>query len=494
MLRFRVYQQGKPVKNLDLSGAYLFGSDGVPLRADLNFADGVITCTKRATGPAGLALLWPVDGAGRLLLETTRLTERDEPFVLNVELARGQLMRISHKSEDWGLFDCADARPLNEDASAATDLLIRALQADDPAVAAQRADESLGKSIRAGEAMTAFHAGVLLERRKQTAGFTRRVFGCHADPAAVVDTGAKLLAESFDFVTLPFAWKQIEPKEQAFNYKPLDTWVEWFSKNHIPMKGASLVSFQENAIPDWLYIWEHDFETVRDLVAEHIRRIVNRYGRYIQVWDVISGVHGIQGFSFNFEQLIELTRVAATVTRQVAPRCVSIIELIAPWGEYYARNQRTIPPMLYAEMLVQSGIQFDALGLQFCFGAGVDGMFVRDMLQISALMDKFGGFGKPVHLTAVQVPSAVGKGVTDPPGGVWRHRWNESVQSQWLREFYTIALSKPFVETVSWRSLADVPGGPVPHGGLLKTDLARKEAFNSLAALRRDILPNVAPE
>jgi len=317
-------------------------------------------------------------------------------------------------------------------------------------------------------------------------GFTRRVFGCHVDLEAPIEPTGSRLAGTFDFVTLPMPWRMIEPNEQTFNWKPLDAWVDWLAKKRIPIKGAPLVCFHDQHVPDWLYIWEHDFETVRDLVAEHIRRIVGRYGNYIQAWDVISGMHANQSFSFNFEQLIDLTRVAASVTKQVAPRCLSIIDIVAPWGEYYARNQRTIPPMLYAEMSVQSGINFDAFGLQFCFQAGGEGMYARDMFQISSLIDKFGAFGKPVHVTAVQVPSSKVEGA-----GAWRGKWSDEVQAQWLKEFYTIALSKPFVDTVCWRTLADKPRGGGPEFGLLGADLTNKPAFEELVALRKGIVPQV---
>ena len=61
-------------------------------------------------------------------------------------------------------------------------------------------------------------------------------------------------------------WRRVEPKEQEFNWGQLDAWVEWLTKHRVPIKAAPLVAFNEGNIPDWLYIWEHDFETVRDLV------------------------------------------------------------------------------------------------------------------------------------------------------------------------------------------------------------------------------------
>lgn len=498
MLRFHCSANHPQSPDFDLSSAYLFGSDGVPLRAEIEWKDGLITCTKRAAGPAGLAILRRVEGAGAYLMETTRLLEREEPYVLALELARGQLMRIHHKREEWGLFDASEIADLNADILRATDLLITALKAESPKEASAAAEQSLSLCLATGDRLTKFHADVLLERRKQTAGFSRRVFGCQADVTLGVEKCGRLLADNFNFAALPVHWKQLEPAERSFQWKPLDAWVEWLTKNRVPIKASSLICFDAHSVPDWLYVWERDFETIRDLVADHIRRVVNRYGGYIQVWDVVSGLHGVQRFSFNFEQLIELTRLAVTVTKQLAPRATTIIDVTAPWGEYYARNQRTIPPMLYLDMAIQSGISFDAIGLQFYFGARADGMYLRDMLQIAALIDRFGNFGKPVHVTAVTVPSVPaavnpsdGAGAPDiAAGGAWRRAWDENLQAQWIREFCEIVLARPFVETVAWSDLVDAKARPVASGGLFRGDLAPKKSLHEFLSLRKEIVPH----
>jgi GH35 family endo-1,4-beta-xylanase len=272
--------------------------------------------------------------------------------------------------------------------------------------------------------------------------------------------------------------------------------VEQLTKARIPIKGSTLLSFQEQFIPDWLYIWEHDFDTIRDLAFEHVRRVINRYGQYIQMWDVISGIHAGNCFSFSFEQLMELTRMSAAVAKQSAPDCYAVIDLVAPWGEYYARNQRTIPPLLYADMVVQSGVNFDAFGLQFHFGPSADGMYVRDMFQLSSILDAFAKLGKPLQITAVQVPAdvvPVRRSSTDSTeiavdGGRWHDAWSEKVQADWLQEFLTVALSKPFIETVTWGCLSDYPDQTVPHAGLLRMDLAPKAAYKTLTKIRSDLL------
>jgi GH35 family endo-1,4-beta-xylanase len=494
MIRFSVFSGDKPASSLDLNGAYLVGSDGVPLRADIEFRKGEIVCKKRTAGPAGLVLLWAVPGVGTILLDTARVPERDKPYLLQVELLRGRLMRIAHKLEEWQQFDPDEGADFTAALDACRDLLIRALQAETPGQSAQVAEEGLAGAVLATEEMTLRRANALYERRRRQAhAFPRRPFGCSIDVNHASEQYRRCLSDACDFVTLPLVWQDLQPSEQSLDFKATDAWVDWLIRNRIPIRGASVVAFTERHVPPWLYVWEHDYETLRDLIHEHVRRVVSRYGSRVAAWDIISGIHADNCLAFNFEQLMELTRMAVSVTKQICPRAPVCIDLVAPWGEYYARNQRTIPPLLYADMAVQSGVNFDGFGLQFCFGSGVEGMYVRDMFQISSLLDRFTSLGKPLHVTAVQVPSEAGSDSggaaagkrASTNGGAWRGAWNEQVQSQWLRSFYELALSKPLVESISWRDLSDPADGDRPRGGLLRADLTPKPAFQQLQALRK---------
>jgi len=499
MLNFAAYKDGKPAEKIKLSGAYCIGTDDVALRADITVERGVIHCNKKSAGPAGLVVLWPVEGVGEVLLETIRVMERERPYILTVELARGRLIRINAKLEDWGLLEHEEGPAIARMLDEARDTLIKALQADDPAEASAIGDEALRLAILASVALAHLHADLFLSRRKQAGGFSRRVFGCTVHPDKPTDLACKRIGEAFDYAIIPFIWRDIEPTEQNFQWGVLDAWVEALAKKNVPMHGAPLLSFAEPHVPDWLYIWEHDFDPIRDLAFEHARRIINRYGQHIQTWHVVSGLHANTCFAFNFEQLMELTRMTTALAKQLAPRGMTVLDLVAPWGEYYARNQRTIPPLLYADMAVQSGINFDAFGLQFLFGPGVDGMYVRDIFQMSCMLDQFLKFAKPVRITAIQVPSDTTLSKVEiekqnkPPmtGGVWREPWSESIQADWLAEFLDVALSKPFVESVAWHGLADHTKLAMPHGGLLRADLAPKPSYKVLADVREDVYAKV---
>jgi len=492
MLSFAVYQNGQLAKQIDLEGAYVIGSDDVPLRADLCVRDGIIECSKRAAGPAGLALLWNVEGIGRVLVETIRVQERDRPYILQVELARGRLLRLIHKLEDWETSDAHAMATERTQIDHARDLLIRALQADSPADAAALAEQSLSAAMCASERITRLHAKQLLVRRMESGTAARRFFGCTVSLAPPSDLLQKRLRDAVDFVTLPLVWRDIEATEQSFNWRPLDAWVEALAKSKTPIHASPLLSFAEQNVPAWLYLWEHDFDTLRDLAFEHVRRVMNRYGQYINAWTTISGAHATNCFTFNFEQLIELTRMSASLAKQMSPRGTTLVEIVTPWGEYYATNQRTIPPLLYADMLIQSGVAFDAFALRLQFGPAT---CLRDLFQISTMLDQFAKLAKPLHITAVEVPSALppntgGESESGLPSGSLTQPWSEQVQAQWLESVVEIALSKPFIESVSWHALADHSGMQVPFGGLLRSDLAPKPAYQQFVKLRSWITPS----
>ncbi|MFW6132880.1 MAG: endo-1,4-beta-xylanase [Planctomycetota bacterium] len=501
MLRFTVYRDGTVCDEIELSGAYAFGQEGIPVRADLVAEGGQITCAKRIPGPAGLAVLWDAGDAGRFLLPTTRLPDRPQPYNLNLELARAQVLRIARKREDWGLFDYAAAAELNRRFDQVRRDFVEALKADDPPEAARRADRALVKSLTLGEQVALFHADIFVQRRRASrAAAGRKHFGCAVDLLSDPHHHHTRLSEAFDFVSVPTPWKHMEPDEARYQYGGIDAWVNWAARASRPVHAGPVLSFAPDHLPEWLYIWEHDYETIRDLIYEHIQRTVQRYARHVSVWKVVSGIHAHNGFDLTFEQIRELTRMSCLWVRKLVPGAKIVIELVMPFSEYYAHNQRTIPALLYADTAVQYGVNFDAFGVQVLMGAADDGYYVRDLLQLSTLLDEFASLGKPVHVTACGVPSDTSPDAWDAWGGRarsdaagnWHTPWSPRLQAEWLQAFYRIGISKPFVESVCWRDLADYEGHHLPHGGLCRNDLTPKLAYRELRNFRAAVAGRAA--
>lgn len=489
MLTFIVFKNGAPDREFQLQAAYLVGPDEVPIRGKINFADGVATCEKSSEDAVALALMWEVPGCGKYLLQTTRLADRQQPYVLNVELARWRLMRLLQKLEDWALFDYPQMEQISKHIDSARNQFVKALQAtDEPAKAADFADQALQTAMEAGEALARFHALRMLGPRLQTKGLSRKAFGCRIDSQIPVERLTPDVLGALNFVQIPVSWAELQPTKKHFEFGKLDHWFDFLLKRRMTVKLSSTVRFHEAYLPEWLKTGNVDFEALRDLVFDFLSHIANRYGKYIRGWPVVSGVHGENYFNLNFDQILELTRLSCLRAKQLCPRATTVIEILCPWGEYYARNSRTIHPFLYADLVTQSGINFDGLALKLLFGAPREGMHTRDIFQISTLVDRFAILGKPMHLITSVPSETVGNGSANgnTAGGYWTNPWTPSLQAQWLETFYQIALSRPQVESITWNSLADMTSlDCIPHSGLLTKDLGSKSAFTTMIDLQR---------
>ena len=490
-MKFQVFKNGKLDEDFVLSAAYMFGADTIPLYTTdrINFKKGVIECKKKSPESAGLALLWPVEGFGKVLLPTTRLPDRKKPYNLNVELARARLMQGTLKREDWSLFE--ESNSFADLAHEAQALFIEALQnVSNPPLASTIADESLKKALAFSEQLAAKHAEQFLLIRCKNRGLGRHSLGCTINPELLEkEDYRKRLFDMFGFVTVPMSWAQIEPEKDRYDYSVVDRCIELLAGRRLALCAGPVLCFSKEHVPAWLLKKKWEFERIREKAYDFVSRVVTKYSRYIHTWRLINGVNAMNHFRFNFEQIIEITRTACLAARSADTKSRKLVEIAMPWGEYYAYDRETIPPLVYADMVIQSGINFDAFAMLLHFGKNQPGMHIRDMMQISSRLDCFAPIAKPLHITGVAVPGGNGTGKYDCElAGFWHKQWDQDQQSEWLEQLYRIALGKPFINSITYSHLTDAEKTTVLNGGLLDKKLAPKKAFVTLTKLQKMIL------
>jgi hypothetical protein len=488
-VKFQIFRNGKVVDKFTLCGAYLFGGDGIGIRrAQISFENGFVECTKPNLETAGLALLWPIEGFGKVLLPTTCLPEREQPYNLNVEIARAKLMQIVNKREDWLFLNNIEV--LADLLKEAQDLFIRAIQnISIPPKASKLADESLKKAIVSSEILAIKQAESLFDTRTTSHGLGRGCFGCRIDPLEIDNpVYVDKLLELFGSVTIPVNWAQIEPRKGVYDFSKIDVCIDVLSNKKLTLSAGPLLCFSKENLPKWLLRSGAGFEKIRETAYQFVSEVVARYSGTVRAWCAISSLNALNHFGFGFEQILEMTRAANMAVKQASDRALKIIEVSNPWGEYYSTTPNSIPPLVYMDMVVQSGIHFDAFGLQVRFGKNQTGMHIRDMMQISAILDYFGPIAKPLYITKVEVPSQDGNGLYDGNvAGIWHEQWNELRQGQWIEQFYKIALSKQFVSSVTYSNLIDTADSAIAHSGLLTDGLEPKESFRTLKKLHDSI-------
>ncbi len=491
MLKFLAFKDEGLLQEMDVKGSYLIGPDDVPIKSQIRFADGLITCQKNAEEAAALVVMWEIPDVGRFLLQTTRLPDREKPYILNVELARWRLMRILQKLEDWGLFDYPQTQKISELLEGSRKAFIKAMQNEGtPAKAAEFADQSLRLSMEAGDALARFHALRMLAPRLQNGNFSRRLFGCQLNPGLSAEQLSNEILGTLNFVQVPVCWADLQPTRTQFNLASLDRWFEFLLKRRVSIKLGNVISFAESNLPAWLKAKNVEFELIRDLVYEFLTTIANRYGKYLRSWTILSGIHADNHFNMNFEQILDICRLASLRAKQLCPRATSVIEISQPWGEYYANNPRSIHPYLFSDMVAQSGINFDAFAIRLLFGHAKDGLYLRDFFQLSALIDRYAILGKPLHIITA-VPSqpteeTEGRG-PKWDAGYWEHPWSPEVQAKWFEVFCQTALSKPQVESITWDALCDNHCSQVPFSGLFSKTWTSKPIFATIRELQKKL-------
>ncbi len=498
MLKFIVMENGQQARRWAIRNAYLLGSDSSAMRGEIRFDDGAIICEKRETGPVSLAVQHSVGPCGDLTLQTCLLPERAEPYLLSLELARHRLMMLYNKMEDWGMFDVPDDHPVARRLELARRLFIESLcHLDVDIVKADRfANECLIASVDGSEELALMHAETLLTKRKNSAAIPRFPIGAGVALSQTHERVRAGLMMNFDFAVLPTPWRELAPEEGEDRWTRLDAWVDWAKQNRMPVVAGPVVSFDSSVLPDWVYIWEHDYDTVRDLLYEHTERVITRYKDTVKLWNVVSGLHINSHFGFSFDQLLDLTRMATLLAKEIQPSSKALIEIRQPFGEYYAHNQRSIPPLMYADLLIQGAVNFDGMAIKLLMGQSQPGQFARDLMQLSNMLDQFAAFNKPIYLT-IAVPSEMvtqmmivspdPKEPVDPNCGFWRKPWSVMVQGHWLEAVYNIAMSKPYVEAVVWNEIVDHGDVELPLSGLMGEDLVPKPAFKRLAVFRKSL-------
>ncbi len=490
-MKFEVYKNGKLDKNFALHGASLFGADRTPFRNSkyMTLANGVIDCAPRGSEPAGLSLLWPVEGFGNVMLYTTRLPERPEPYIMNLELARAKLMEIYIKREDWAIVE--QDNELTELFDEAKNSFVAALDnINDHPKASVCADICTQKALVLSEKMALKYADLLFATRLKNRGFSRSSLGCKITPGLLDSKNyLKAISELFAHISIPVNWAKIEPVKGQYDFSELDKCVKVFGQKRLLLSAGPLLRFEPAFLPEWMQKDGRDFQKVRQDCYEFVSKIVTRYAKYIHIWQVIGAMNACNYFKFSFDRILEITRTACLAAREADNRSLKMIEIICPWGEYYAHDFDTVPPLVYVDMVTQAGINFDALGVQMIFGKDQPGMHVRDMMQISSMLDRFFSVQKPLHITSVSVPdTSTLPGQSPCAAGMWRSPWSQVLQAKWIESFYKIAFSKPYVNTVTYSCLADNVDELVSGSGLLNAKCMPKKSFMEIVRIQKNIL------
>jgi hypothetical protein len=487
LMRFQLPEPHR-VSALGLECAHLAAPEGVAWRTSVSWSESTLTCRREEDDSGVFFIPWLVDGRGELVLSTTCLRERRDPYHLPVELARGVLHRLRSQIENWRTSGMQISGAVQDLLRDATLHFVRAAVSQDDPAAAEAAQRAIEIGLDGVDELTLDYAGQLLAvRRRQTPKLGTLFAGClEALPPS--ESLAKAFRKTFNSAMLEPVWSEIEPNSGERRWDTLDRQVAWCAERGLKAIVGPLLELSRRNSPDWLYLWEDNFETLHSYVAAHIEQIVTRYKGKTHVWIAAARMNAGQCMDLPEEHRLRMTVGAIDVVRRIDAKTPLVVTFDQPWGEYLARGDWDLSPLHFADTLTRAELGISGIGLEINWGYWPGGSPERDLLEVVRLIDRWSTLNLPL-IVFLTIPS--GEGADSQARVSARPLMPQPSPEQQLRiaqRLGKVLTSKPWVHGVIWRQVRDAAQHDFPHGGLIDHADRPKPALAALKAFRRENL------
>lgn len=465
--------------------AYLAGMDGSPWKSRNLWQDGVLALDRPMSESGNLYLPWQVPGRGQLTVSTTSLREQPTPYHLPLELARGTVNRVRNQASDWRIAGLILPESFEVRLQEATSLFI------DAAMAAQQAPDDAAdfaeRAIHAGydciDLLIDEYTRQALALRHQTherfstllAGALERV-----PPAGCQD---RYLA-AFNSAALPFRWKDIEPNAGEFHWDRIDEHIQWCHTHGLKVCAGPLLRLDKASLPDWIYLWEDDFDTLVQFIVNFISKTVSRYRGKVHLWHCAARLNTPGELLLAEEQRLRLAVGGIETIRRIDGQTPVVISFDQPWAEYLTVDELDLSPAHFADALIRADLGTSGIGMEINLGYWPGGTLPRDLLDLSRQVDRWSHLGLPL-LVVLTAPSQC---EPDPRAAGPAQNVSLLDLQRNMDHLLPMLLAKHAVQGVIWNQVEDELEHEFPHAGVFEADQSPKPLLRLLSALRREHL------
>jgi hypothetical protein len=483
VMRFEVHPAATLTELPDPFRAFLGGFDGRIFPTRIEVAENMIICRRNQPDSAKLHISWPVKGFGTPVVNTAQLREREEPYILPLELARGKITSIRNQHSAWELAGMHIPDAFLEQRRMAHHCFRKAVvSTDDPDKCAASANQALVHAFSAAEILTKSYVEQRLAVRRQRASSLLPVsMGCGLGSVA---PGPELVADfcgAFNAAIVPVEWRRIEGVEGEYQWDLHDAQVDWCEANRLLMVGGPLLDLSVGGIPEWLKTWSNDVLNLQSFVTDFVETAMSRYLGRIRHWEVVARCNTGGALELSEENRLSLVARVLEAARQVDDETRISIRVDQPWGDYQSVGQHRLSPLQFVDALVRSGVGLSGVNLEVAIGYRPDGSASRDLHDFSRMLDRWSCLGIPLSLT-LAFPS---QRVSGPNGAsrtvnCWKDEHSEAAQAAWVDLYLPLLMAKDSIVGVFWHRLQDNGSGRYPGSALWRESGEARQALQSI--------------
>lgn len=473
-----------------LAHAYIAGGqDGMPYLTRATARPGLLTLTRDVDESGSLIAPWTIPNAGRFMVASATLIERDQPYQVPLELARGKVNQVRSQSSDWLMGGLQTPMNLTRQIRNATLAFSKAVTQPPGEPARAQAQQALALGYQAAEALVQVYTNQLFQMRHVRQPRFDTALGCRLGPALPSGAIAEELKKSCNAVCLPLSWAEVEPEESVYHWEPYDAALAWAQNEGYYVTGGPLIDFSERGLPAWMWRRQHDLPGIAAFLCDYVETVVDRYRGRVRSWQLTAGSNSSGVLSLGEDELLWLTVRLVEAARQVDPSLDVSVGVAQPWGEYLAAHERIHSPFVFADTLIRSGVRLTALDVEVVMGVRPRGSYCRDRLEVSRLLDLYSLLGVPLQVTLGYPSDAGADPQADPElsvgAGAWHEGYTPDIQADWASDYLALVLCKPFVRAAQWAHLADAEPHQFPNAGLVDAQGRPKAVMERLRELRQ---------
>jgi len=494
-IRFCLHDRNR-IAPSGLQRIYIAGMEEIPWSTRASWSGDLLVVERSNSDSGNVYVPWKVDGHGIRILNSATLMERERPYQLEVELARGLIQRIRNRLFMWGLQGFEVSAEGKDQLQAATrEFALAATSQEELAEAAVAANRAIALALTVSEQLVADYARQAIAVRNRQNRITTLLGVTLGDQTPRVAL-RRQLADACNIVQLPVSWRAIEGQEGKRDWQATDTQLAWAQKAGIKVAAGPLLRMDDLGMPDWMVLWEGDFDNLAQQLLEHVKAVVTRYAGRVHLWHVSSRVNTGKLLGLEEEQRLHLVAQALNVVRQIDPRTPTVVSFDQPWAEYLGHQEEDLAPLHYADALVRADLGISGFGLDINAGYFPSGSGQRATFELGRLLDQWSTWGLPLMLNLSTASAATADPLAKSIGEIelaCQPERTEGTQAsdpqrEWSASVLPLLLARNTVQVILWNQLDDSQSHEFPHAGLFDAQQQAKPTLALMRDLRKSCL------
>jgi hypothetical protein len=464
------------------------GPDNMPWPSDSQFESPRLTIRRAVEESGYLVVPWQLPGRGSLMGSSSTLMERDAPYDLLIELARGKVNQVRCQLHDWCMGGLQISPEIGKSVREAGLAFGRALLVEALPERNRLAQEALLCAYQTADLIVQTYIDQVFSIRHQRQPRLDTLLGCCLSQPVTQKEQAAALTRACNNLTLDFSWHHIEPAEGQFDWEHADALLQSAIQLGCQFGAGPIIDFAASRLPDWIMAYENDPQRLVHYMTRLIESVIRRYRGKIRRWQLTHGSNLANVLRLSEDDLLWVTVRMIEVARQVDSELELSVGLVQPWGEYMAVKERLHSPFIFADTLSRAGVNLASLSLELVMGVAPRGNYCRDLLETSRLIDLYALLGMPLDVTLGYPAASEQDEQADQSlhvgSGSWQGTFSPETQANWAAAFTALALSKPCVKSVQWAHFSDQVPHLFPHCGLVDAGGQTRPVMQRLQELR----------